>query len=341
MKFYFRTEAGADIGFGHIFRCLSLAKEIAKLSSSFDICFIINDDEHAKNLVSSKGYDFLVLDNPRNEENYLLSKEFTTDKSIFIFDNLVAYQASFILKLSKFNKIVLIQCYSEARFYSDLSIYPVAHLDEKFLNDDRWIDSNSKLISGIQYCLLNEKITNFKPRKTINTPPKIISLIAGGSDPTSSLLKISKWLDDFVGLDVQIYCQYGLGASYINQIRDINLNNQINFCEFSLDLCADSDLAICAFGVTVYELTYLNIPVLTYGHTPKHAVASKRYCERFGSTFHLGFLDEMTKESFLFDLENILLDSRAIKKMHFNARNLVDGEGVKKISKLIAGLSND
>jgi spore coat polysaccharide biosynthesis predicted glycosyltransferase SpsG len=233
----------------------------------------------------------------------------------------------------------MIQCYSEARFHSHLSIYPAAHLDKKFLNDLRWVGSDARLISGIDYCLLNEKISNFKPRKRINAPPQVMSVIAGGADPTSSLLTIYNWLKDFNGLEVKVYCQYGLGAGYINRIRGLNFEGRIEFCEFSLDLCAKSDLVICAFGVTVYELTYLNIPMLTYGHTQKHADASQRYSERFGCTFHLGMLDDVTKEHFLLNLDALFNDSIRLKNMHAKAKNLVDGAGVKRVSNLIAGLA--
>ena len=339
MKFFIRTVASPIIGFGHIFRCLSLAKELVKTSTSFDIQFIINNDVHAKKIVSSKGYDYVVIDDCDNEESFLLSKSLIAERGVFIFDTPTPYNNHFISTLSKFNRTVMIQCYSEARFYADLSIYPAAHLDATFLQDLRWVDCNARLIYGFEYCLLNEKIKNHKPREIINTPPRILSVVAGGADPTSSLLTISNWLKDFSGLDVKIYCQYGLGADYKNRVRALNFQGQIEFCEFSLDLCAKSDLVICAFGVTVYELTYLRIPMLTYGHTQKHTDASQRYSERFGCSFHLGLLDEIKKEQFLMNLEAIFYDSNTLKNMQSKAKNLVDGAGVKRVSNLIAELS--
>lgn len=335
LKLYFRTDASLSIGFGHVVRCLGLAKEMRKSLPSLDIQFIVRNDPRAVNIITAHGYAILALDIAENEERFLLRYFARQRPAIIVFDSLVKYDISTITRLSEIHKTVLIHSYSDARFHSSMSIYPAGHLEMEFIRDLRWQKCSARLISGIEYSLLNENISNVEPKTSINTPPRIISIIAGGTDPTDSLIKIYEWMKESYEEDAQVLFLYGVGSRHAQDFKDMPSHSKIEFREFTLESCLESDLAICAFGVSVYELTYMNIPILTFGHTRKHAEASRLYAERYRCAYDLGESENFTRNAFMSTFERLFHDAETLSLLHKNAHGMVDGNGTKRVSKLL------
>jgi UDP-2,4-diacetamido-2,4,6-trideoxy-beta-L-altropyranose hydrolase len=338
LKFYFRTDASESIGFGHIVRCISLAKEIKRFNENSEIWFIINDDYRAKELVSLANFQLTVLCDDSDDSHFLLGY-FPTDKDrIIVIDNLRDYSVDTIKELRRRGKTILVHSYSDARFYCDLAIYPAGHLDSTFLEDPRWNLSDAELVSGIEYCLLNQDILLQDPRREICIPPKIISVVAGGTDPSNSLLRIFDWMNEYDVGESEVQFLYGQGVSYTDEIAKKMTKKNIKFKQFTVDDFAKSDLAICAFGVTVYELVYLNIPSITFGHTPKHVEASKRFSEKFRCTWDFGSIVGRSKEEFSEMLGMLMKRGDLLHDMHSRTCGLVDGQGVRRIAFIISSI---
>ena len=337
MKFYFRTDASESIGFGHIVRCISLAKEIKRINENSEIWFIINDDYRAKELVSLANFQLTVLCDDSDDSHFLLGYLPTDKDRIIVIDNPRDYSVDTIRELRRRGKTILIHSYSEARFQCDLAIYPAGHMDSTFLEDPLWKLSSAKLVAGIEYCLLNQDVLLQDPRTEICIPPRIISVVAGGTDPSSSLLSIFDWMNELDFSESEVQFLYGQGVSYIDEIAKKKPKLNIKFKQFSVDAIAKSDLAICAFGVTVYELVYLNIPTITFGHTSQHVAASKRFSERFRCTWDFGSIVGRSKHEFSQMLGMLLARGDLLHDMHSRTRGLVDGQGVRRVSDIMSG----
>jgi UDP-2,4-diacetamido-2,4,6-trideoxy-beta-L-altropyranose hydrolase len=336
LKFYFRTDASSTLGFGHVVRCISLAKKIKKNNENNEILFILNNDRNAQELVTLANFRSIIIVDEFDDSGFLLDYFPINKDKVIIIDNLRDYSVNTISELRRRGKTILMHSYSEARFQCDLAIYPAGHLDSTFLDDPRWKLFSAELVAGIEYCLLNKDILLQVPRSEICSPPRIISVIAGGTDPSSSLLKLFDWMNELDFSELEVQFLYGQGVSYIDEIAKKKLKNNIRFKQFTVDAIAKSDLAICAFGVTVYELIYLNIPTITFGHTPQHVAASKRFSDRFRCTWDFGSIVGRSKQEFSEMLYMLLAKGDQLHEMHLNTRGLVDGQGVQRVSDIIS-----
>jgi spore coat polysaccharide biosynthesis predicted glycosyltransferase SpsG len=334
---YFRVDASASIGFGHAVRSLSLAKTISKSELFPKIVFVVNSYQPLIELVSSEGYNTITLPEAIDEEQFLINYFSQQERGVIIIDTLVNYSAEVIKNLTNFHFTALIHSYSEGRFFCNLAIYPAAHLPNEFINDVKWQKSNAKFLQGLKYSLLNNEVLHYKPKTSINLPPEKVVFIAGGSDPTNSLLTISNWINSLNKPNVAFQFLYGKGSSYSIELPQLE-NKSVTFIPYNVSAIANADMAICAFGVSLYELVYLNIPTLSYGHTKKHSEASERFTKRYGCIVDLGEISDLNEHIFLSKLLGVMNDSNELNTLKQKCKNLIDGKGVERITNEIIRL---
>jgi spore coat polysaccharide biosynthesis predicted glycosyltransferase SpsG len=99
-KIAFRTMGGKRIGYGHIYRCLSLAKAIRKKSFNYEIIFIVNQE--VESLVRESNFELVVSNYFQEDMNFI--KEMHVD--LFILDS---YEANnlYLKNISNFVKLML------------------------------------------------------------------------------------------------------------------------------------------------------------------------------------------------------------------------------------------
>ncbi|NTW33904.1 MAG: hypothetical protein HGB12_15025, partial [Bacteroidetes bacterium] len=155
-------------------------------------------------------------------------------------------------------------------------------------------------------------------------------------DPSGSLLIFYEWFKTFNDNDkIKIFFLYGEACNYIETINKIPKLSNISFVPFSENIIKEADIALCAFGVTLYELVYLNIQTISFGHTLMHAQASKRFCERYKCTIDLGLLADIDKDMFYENLDSLINNFQKRKLLFENSLNLVDGKGVERFVKIL------
>lgn len=328
MTFYFRVDADSKIGMGHIVRSVTLAKKIKNKYTESNIRFIISKSDLASDFLIRESLYFDVIPEKSNEEDFIMN--IVKDNSgIFLIDNIKLYSNEFIRDLKEKIKVIMIHSYSESRFNADISIYPCGHLSKEFINDEKWNLAGNKFFTGAEFSLLNEQVLTYSPKNSINLVVNKISFLAGGSDPTNSLIKFSEFLKMCNNKEIQFYFLVGKGANYFKNLSDFNLSDNIIFKEFNFDDIYTSDIVYSSFGVTIYELTYLRIPTISYGHTELHAIASERYKENYNCTVNLGLLENITSEKLCNSInENRKFENR--NRLFLNSYGVVDGKGAER-----------
>ena len=335
---YFRVEARPDKGFGHLVRCLSLAKEL-KLNYGFKDCiFFLDDYLQAIDFVREKNLSIITIPKNCDEQEFLLGFDYSK-KSVIIIDNLYNYSANTIKSLNGKLKTILIHSYADGRFNGSLAIYPAAHLPESFLEDKNWKNTTVKLLAGFNYCFLNSDILKSGPVKKINKNVKTVIFVAGGSDPSNSLLLFYKWVNSFDFHNISFKFLYGKNSSYINSLNEIGKKDNIVFIPFDAHELKNADIAICAFGVTLYELIYLNIPTISYGHTEKHAEASRRFENKYHCIKNIGTIDSLSKNLFYNTLKSSINNFTLRNEIFEKTKNLINGRGIKRVCKEIKKLT--
>ncbi|HBX53538.1 MAG: hypothetical protein A2275_07350 [Bacteroidetes bacterium RIFOXYA12_FULL_35_11] len=331
MNVFFRVDASPTIGYGHLVRSLAVADGIRSKHLTSNFLFIVNSFSKAIEKIHQLNFKTIVVPDKDNEETFLNLFFQNQELSIIVFDNMNKYSFSFIENLKKNNKVVMVHSYSEGRYLADLAIYPAAHLPEDFIIDKNWTKHKTNFLHGLDYVLLNKNILETEKKKIVAEPPKKIVFIAGGSDPSNSLLTFYDWCrESNFDQNFQFYLLYGQACCYINEIKNYPENSHLHFLPFSVDFIKDADIAVCAFGVTLYELVYLNIPTISYGHTLLHAEASKRFAEKYNCTVNMGLLSMLDCQSFKHTLEILIEDFQKRNDLFIKSKGLIDGNGINR-----------
>ena len=94
---------------------------------------------------------------------------------------------------------------------------------------------------------------------------------------------------------------------------------------------AHADLALCAFGVTAYELAAFGVPALYLGLTPDHA-ASARAFDEAGMGQLLGLAADISNDEMAQAVTALLHDAPRRRQMRKTGLSLIDGEGAARIA---------
>jgi UDP-2,4-diacetamido-2,4,6-trideoxy-beta-L-altropyranose hydrolase len=315
--YLFFIKAGSKAGFGHLRRSLAIASGLR--SHRKNICFLVDGDNAPIKILKDKGF-----------KAYLLS---TSPIELFapkvsVIDQKGDISARINKLRSTGSKIFLIDNASKARFFSDIVIFPVSHFNDNL----NWRGFKGKKYLGAEYFPLNPE---FLKAKRLKHERFTILVTMGGSDPNNITAKVAKALkmikEDFKAIIV-------LGSAFGKQNipsdrRFTVIKNPNNMAK----LMASSDLAITAFGTTLYELAYMGVPTLIISNYAKER-SEIDTLERFGTSISIGYFKDITEATILKAVDRSMLDRTRATKLSRNGKVLVDGKGVQRIIKLLKGL---
>jgi spore coat polysaccharide biosynthesis predicted glycosyltransferase SpsG len=94
---------------------------------------------------------------------------------------------------------------------------------------------------------------------------------------------------------------------------------------------ASADLALCAFGVTAYELAAFGVPALYLGLTEDH-VRSAGAFEAAGMGMSLGLAAHISDEDILANVEALLHAPERRQEMRNAGLTTLDGRGAERIA---------
>ncbi|HEX4273101.1 MAG TPA: hypothetical protein VHZ32_17040, partial [Rhizomicrobium sp.] len=94
---------------------------------------------------------------------------------------------------------------------------------------------------------------------------------------------------------------------------------------------ANADVALCAFGVTAYELAASGIPALYLGLNDDHAASASAFAEA-GMGISLGVAGKVSDAEILRNVQWLLSKPNARREMRNTALSLMDGQGASRIA---------
>jgi spore coat polysaccharide biosynthesis protein SpsF len=94
---------------------------------------------------------------------------------------------------------------------------------------------------------------------------------------------------------------------------------------------ATTDLALCAFGVTAYELAAHGVPALYLCLTDDHARSASAF-ERAGMGLSLGLHDCIEDDEIADAMRDLLADGALRQAMHAAGIMTLDGEGANRMA---------
>jgi spore coat polysaccharide biosynthesis predicted glycosyltransferase SpsG len=327
----FISESGSQIGYGHLYRSIALAKEF--LNKGYEVEFSVSD----------KIAEALVL-------QHLVKINFITFSSLE--KNISKYRYVFldVFKNSWVNyKDLILKNFSKTRFVSIIDfpfleyaiqtdyIFSIGFQDYNFREEViiGESDKNIKILSGNDFFIFREEFSKVKLpeiRKEIEN----IFISMGGSDPQNLTSLVINGLDK-IGekLHLDVILGAGYGEKRFNKLKN-SLNNihhsvkiHKNISDIST-LMMKSDLAIINGGNTRFELALLGIPFISIALNEKQKEISD-YSMRHGIGQSLGVYEHLHEDEIAEYVKNLSIDFEKRKNMSTRMKETISANGTKNI----------
>lgn len=340
MKIAIRADGGAQIGMGHIMRTLVLAKEFVKTNEVIYICRIdqkdiwrnSNGNFSIENISDryKKGIEKIISERFKVcfvRENYLIDDIGKISADILITDSYDVDENYFNETKNIFNRTVYIDDMNLYYFNVDFLLNQNADAEDFNYR----VNDNTKLMLGFKYTMIRDEFRKLPP-KDIKVKVCDIMLTVGGADPLHITDKILSWIN---GLDYNFHVV--IGPSFDNSEALKRFESDKIKLYYNADMCeimGKCDMAVSACGSTLYELAACGVPTIGVIIADNQKGIGKKL-DNMKIIKNLGCYDKINKDAFVNSIVNLAEDYHKRDKMSKEASALIDGKGVKRISKML------
>jgi len=330
----FRCDASAEIGFGHLVRCLALADEIHH-SSGGRIGFAMRDSGHGSDFVRQHGYQVFHL--PTKSGDYSAWLDGTMrgiNAALLVVDVRDDLSQAQLKSLGGEGcLIVLLDDLSDRRFAADLAFYPPVPQVRKA----DWMNFRGERFVGWKWTILRSQFAAPLQRETTGSSNLLITM--GGSDPAGITLKAVR-AAELVDVEFAATIILGPGFRHKNALRELlaKTRRQFTIRENVNDMRAQmvqSDLALCSYGMTAFELAASGVPAIYLCLTEDHAESASALADA-GAGWSLGVASDVEDRQIADVLGELLADTKKRAQMSADAHRLIDGQGARRVAEVLA-----
>jgi len=312
-----------ELGLGHIFRSINLAKEFRKNN----VFFLIEDYGGVKKIILKNGLN----------NNYYLKKGANLDLDleetskiiknkkidVLIIDH-YHVQKEYVKKIKEIVKVVVISDLENINFPADLVINGFIGFKNKIVRNK----FDTKCLLGPEYQILNKnfsKKSNFQ-KKTI----KILASFGGLDEKNISEMILKELINLKISFNVKIIL--GPAANRTSNFKKLlkikpkNIKIQTKTYDMKNEMIR-SEFGFCSGGITTYEFASLNIPFAIICAV-KHQLKTAREWQKKGVAMNLGIVNQGTENK----IRKMILKLMENKINFKFGRKMVDGKGSVRVA---------
>lgn len=371
MNIYIRVDGNSQIGLGHVKRCLSIADELKKLDVH---TVFIMADKTAKKVVTARGFEVISLDTPFDHMDAELNKMNRIIKENSIHKLLIDSYFVDVNYLEKLNehfvyqtkivkgktivksvkiKLAYIDDFVRNDFPVDLIIRynisetPVSKLMDTQLQNKNGTQLENSLLKDTNYllgCNYAPVADEFRNATfTVKKQVEQVLITTGGSDSLNIASRIGEvLLKDYPTITFHIVSGpfnrnkkqlQEMEQEYSNMILHCNCNNMS-------ELMNQCDIAISSAGSTMYELCSVGIPTICFYYVDNQENIANGF-ERIANVPNAGNYQTNPEETIngVKDFfAQLLTNETKRNELHHAMKQLVDGEGAKRIAACLKSL---
>jgi len=311
------TEAGGTVGYGHLTRCLAIAKNI-----NIDVNLFVHSDGNEDLCVFVERFSW-------RDNLYQLSSLIGNRRpSAILVDSYLADQSvlNALRDLTPF--LVAIDDYNRINYPCDVIINPA-------IKGPDLTSQSAVVFSGSAWMILRPEICAIS-KKESHAPLHKLLLSFGGADKKRMFQRLLPVLLRH-GFEITVL----VGSQELADELRLLFNSQ-NLAIFErlevddmADLMTSSDLAISAGGQTLNELAFLGVPFLVIETGVDQHWNVKSYVEAGVTPKHFN-ADDIDLVSALLEEIELLKDASRRREMADRGRQLIDGHGAKRIASILA-----
>ncbi|MDO6507251.1 UDP-2,4-diacetamido-2,4,6-trideoxy-beta-L-altropyranose hydrolase [Colwellia sp. 4_MG-2023] len=359
----FRVDSSKEIGYGHVMRCLALAKALA-VSNNVKIIFVCRDFEGSiHHLIESCDFQVILLNQHMRSKStinlskgpyaysYRLALPQEEDVKEFV-DKTLVYKGFIELIITDHyaigdvwhrlvagytKKILAIDDLGDRAHFSDYLIDQTFNCNKsKYLN---LVPSHTQLLLGTEYCLLREEFNNsdevklLKVRKRSNLNTVLVML--GGTNPDNIVNKII-YLISQMTIVKKINIIVNEKVEYLSDIKALCFNHKNAVLHISpnniAEIMQESDIAIGAAGSASWERCTQGLPSIVIVLSENQREISE-VLENAGvvKVLELNQLHNKLKQTLL----NWLNDKEEYYSSVKQCFNICDGLGISRVIKVL------
>jgi spore coat polysaccharide biosynthesis predicted glycosyltransferase SpsG len=332
LKILFRTSGGTarnkELGTGHIFRSINLAKQF----SNHKKIFLVEDYGGVKKILQDNNISnikFLKPDIPINEDYEKTMKIIKKEKIDLIIIDKIYTPKIYIKKLKKEIFTVYITDLFDYEFPANVVVNGFVGLKNEITSNKY----NSKCLIGPSFQILSNKYENKLKMKKNND----LLITLGGYDANNIIKNLCSILPNFLE-KMKIKIILGPITKRTNCLTKIenNFKNNLKIITYTDDLrkqILQSKFGLCSGGVTTYEFASLKVPfgiICQY----KHQKITAFEWEKNGYGVNLGLSNKESIKRIEEFLNNFLEN-----KINFRMKKIcINGNGSKKVKNEILKL---
>ncbi|HJT43552.1 MAG TPA: NTP transferase domain-containing protein [Rhizomicrobium sp.] len=324
-----RCDGGGKFGYGHVKRMVALARALRD-REGIGVIFALNGTEDAAMPIRRAGFAVTMLNSASALAGTLESLVGAHQPDILLLDGREGPSRADVEKFKRHVAVcAAIDDGHERRLACDFAYYPpvpgACALD--------WSGSNTLPRLGWEWAILGLNPNIARKRVPAARPTVLVAM--GGSDPQGLTLRMARALAVLDSV-YRIRFVIGTGMKDADVVARglVGLRNNYETVEGADDLSIEytsADMALCAFGVTAYELAACGVPALYLGLTADHAVSASAFADA-GMGLSLGVADKISDADIARNVQWLLNKPSMRREMRRQGMALIDGQGAARIA---------
>ena len=323
-----RCDGGGPFGYGHVKRMVALARALRD-REGIGAVFALNGSEEAAEPIRRAGFQVTMLCGEAGLQTLVDANK----PDILLLDGRGGPSRAELEKLKRGVPVTaVIDDGHERRLAADYAYYPPVPGAEAL----EWAGSNALPRLGWEWAILGLN-PNAAPQagdaSRSSRPTVLVAM--GGSDPHGLTLRMAKAL---AVLDPVFRIRFVIGTGMKDARKVarglVMLKKNYETVEGADDLSveyASADLALCAFGVSAYELAALGIPALYLCLNEDHAASASAFTDA-GMGMSLGLAGNVSDAEIARNVQWLLNKSNVRRAMRNAGLSLMDGQGARRIA---------
>ncbi len=335
-KILIRADANAEIGTGHVMRCLALAQAWQDAGGSA-VFFMAETTPAISARLTAERCIVEVVPVIRGslEDAELVRKTARKYRADWVVIDGYKFGEEYQTRIRcDGNELLCIDDYGGSSQYSADII-----LNQNVTADDSWYGArcqNTKLLLGPRYCLLRREFAPWREwKRKISVVGRSVLLSLGGSTSAEVAVRVMESLDRVTVDGLQVLFAIGGSSENVGMLKRSaarfasKITTQVDVSDMA-QLISSADIAVSAAGSTCWELCHLGLPAvlldLAANQTP---VASE--LQRQGCALYAGNAQSFDPAELTNTVQELLMSQKLRTTLSQRSRKLVDGLGAERV----------
>lgn len=336
-----RADASAEIGAGHVMRCLALAQAWQDAGGRVTFALASGVSQVGKRLQSERMELAEIGAVPGSADDSALTNEVCRKLSAswLVLDGFhfsrdyresVRRGPEHLLLLDDLGESAPYECdvVLNTNPYASEQMYP--HGQERV-----------RFLLGPKYALLRrEFLARPRQRSEVADTARRVLITFGGSDPHNVTLQVMRSLQQVGGTGVEVTVVAGSGnqhrAALERAVKELPNASLLFDADNMPQLMATADLAISAGGGTCYELAFQRVPMFLITMAQNHERTVKAWGNS-GAAIDAGWFDQLESGPLAAELREVLGNKSLRQELARTAARLVDGVGATRVVRTMLG----